>query len=159
MHHVGIRVADIERSVRFYTEVFDGTPLTLPYLREGPEAESAMGGIPGVRYLVCQLQLSNGVVEPFQFLDPKLPTGPIAAPRGGVLHFGLQVPDVPRALERLEAAGGKRAWPEVRTMGTVHVIYATDPDGNLIEILDADAATLAEVVIAANPDARYRPPA
>ena len=68
-------------------------------------------------------------VEPGR--DPKVD-------RAGWGHIAFQVPDVPAALDAVVAAGGGR-FGEVVTLTTSdgrHVTwcYATDPDGNLVEL-------------------------
>jgi catechol 2,3-dioxygenase-like lactoylglutathione lyase family enzyme len=58
--------------------------------------------------------------------------------RPGWGHIAFAVPDVPRALDAVVAAGGGRVG-EIVTLQTAdgrHVTwcYATDPDGNIVEL-------------------------
>jgi catechol 2,3-dioxygenase-like lactoylglutathione lyase family enzyme len=155
-HHLALRVADIERASRFYVEAFGARVLTAPYRRYGPEAETTWGGLGGVDYLVSHLAIGAGAVELFEFRSPAdLPPAPPLDPAAGLLHFGIRVDDVDDALAAVERAGGRRLWPEVRRMGPgVSVVYVADPDDNVIELSDAGIESIAELVIAAYPEAR-----
>jgi catechol 2,3-dioxygenase-like lactoylglutathione lyase family enzyme len=154
-HHPGIRVSDIERSARFYVEAFGGRRLTAPMLAEGPLAELTMG-ISGVRFSVCHIAFDDGTIELFQFHEPRHPV-----PRGspaelGIIHICFQVDDVDAALERVERAGGGRFWDEVREIPRYgfRVIYATDPDGHVLELIDIPVQELAAAMWDSSREAR-----
>jgi glyoxylase I family protein len=150
-HHIALRVGDIERAARFYTDVFGAIRRTHSMLREGARAENVMG-TPGVSYKVCHLRLDRGAIELFEFLEPANPTRTIPPAESGLMHFGMQVDDVPAALARVEAAGGKRFWPAIQRHGERgQVVYVTDPDGNVIELVNLPMDEVVEIVIAENP--------
>ncbi len=154
-HHVGLRVADIERAARFYIDAFGARYKTLPYTIEPDFAEIVMDGPPGVSFRVCTLVFDDGgAVELFEFSNPALPTESIHATRGSIIHFGLQVDDVPDALARVEAAGGKRLWPDINAWGTAKVVYVTDPDRNVVELVDASIEEIAELTFQNFPQAK-----
>lgn len=156
-HHVGLRVADIERSARFYIEALGGHWETAPMLYEGPDADEIMGGTPGTRFKVCHIGFDDGVIELFEFLAPVADTGPIPDHIGKVIHFAFQVDDVEQALQSIEAAGGKRYWPDVKEMEFgCKVVYATDPDGNVLEIIDLPIDELIKRLVEMDP--ANRPP-
>ena len=73
--------------------------------------------------------------------------------RGNLLHFGVQVDDVPAALARVETAGGRRIWPEVAIWGDASVIYVKDLDENVIELTDRSVGRIAELTIEQFPEA------
>jgi catechol 2,3-dioxygenase-like lactoylglutathione lyase family enzyme len=144
-HHVALRVADIERSGRFYIEAFGARWRTAVMLRDGPMADIVFGGIPGTRFKIAVLGFDDGCIELFEFLHPRAPTGPIPTDKAGLLHFTVQVDDVRAALERVERAGGARYWPDLLDyqMG-FDVMYVTDPDGNIIELIDCSIDKLVQ---------------
>jgi predicted enzyme related to lactoylglutathione lyase len=155
-HHQGLLVGDLERAVRFYEEAFGASALTLPVVLEGRAAEMVMGAPGGTRYSMCLLRLGTAVVELFCFLGDTRPAW--AQPADGRLpHFGLQVEDVDTALERVERAGGRRVFERVERWGRARVVYVTDPDGNVIELLDAPAETIAAEAIRMFPEAAPPP--
>ena len=61
--------------------------------------------------------------------------------------------DVPAALARVEAAGGRRLWPEIAQWGDASVIYVLDLDQNIIELTDRSVARIAELTIDQFPEA------
>jgi catechol 2,3-dioxygenase-like lactoylglutathione lyase family enzyme len=151
-HHPGIRVTDLDRSARFYLDVFDGQWLTLPFVMEGEFPEVVMGGPPGVRFKVCHIGFDDGCVELFEFLEPAHPVDVVHPSRGNIIHFGFQVDDVAEALRRVEANGGRRLWPEIHPWGTANVIYVADPDENILELTDASLERIVELTIEAMPE-------
>lgn len=150
-HHIALRVSDIDRATRFYLDALGGRLLTSQMVHEGEDAGRIMG-IPSAHFKVCLVGFDEGVVELFQFLEPVHEVKPSAEAIDPIIHFAFTVDDVPAALERVEGAGGKRFWPGVEEMpGGFHVVYVTDPDGHVFELLDVDAQELVKRLIAANP--------
>jgi catechol 2,3-dioxygenase-like lactoylglutathione lyase family enzyme len=150
-HHPGIRVADIERSAQFYIDALGGHWQTSPMLYEGPDAEMVMGGTPNTRFKVCHIGFDEGTIELFEFM----PSGPMNHPipaEGGIIHYAFHVDNVPEALERVERAGGKRYWPEIRDMDPgFQVIYVTDPDGHVLELIDISIEDLVQGLVELDP--------
>jgi catechol 2,3-dioxygenase-like lactoylglutathione lyase family enzyme len=151
-HHPGIRVSDIDRSAQFYIDALAGHWQTRPWLMEGPDAEQVMGGLSGVRFKVCHIGFDEGTIELFQFLDPVHDVPELHPAQHGIIHFAFQVDDVPEALRRVEDNGGKRYWPEVRDMALgFQVIYVTDPDGHVLELIDVSILDLVQRLAASDP--------
>ena len=146
-------VGDLERSVAFYRDAFDAHYLTLPFTVEGPEIEEMFGGHEGLRTRVCILGFDQGVVELFEFLQPLHGATAIDPPRGNLIHWSLQVDSVEEALERVEAAGGRAVRPILDWAGA-DVVFCTDPDGNVFELLDTSMEQTAERTFTLFPDAR-----
>ena len=92
-HHVGLRVADIERSASFYIDALGGHWETAPMLYEGPDAEMIMCGMHGTRFQVCHIGFHEGVIELFEVLHPVAETR--AAPTAGVPSVGWSAGRVP----------------------------------------------------------------
>ncbi len=150
-------VGDLERALRFYEDAFGGSPLTLPVVLEGRAAEAVMDGPPGTRYSMCLIRIGAATVELFSFHGDSRPAWARGA-QGRLPHFGLQVDDVEAALERVERAGGRRLFERVERWGRAQVVYVADPDGNVIELLDAPVETIAEEAIRMFPAAEPVPP-
>ncbi len=144
---MALRVTDIERSVEFYREVLGVERLTPGFVREGPDAEEIVGGPADVRFRTCHLGLGAVTLELVEFTSPRTPPQPVHPSRGTLIHFGVHVPDLERALGRVEPAGGRLLWPAVRSIpGTERrVMFIADPDENVVELLEA---TVAETVAA-----------
>lgn len=153
-HHVGIRVADMNRSMRFYADVFEAVPLTLPFLVEGEFAGIVTNERDGASYRVAILRVGDGVVELFEFVHPQHPIESVQMTRGNILHFCVQVDDVTATLAKLEASGGRRLWPEIVDLGDgAQVIYAVDPDENIVEVINVPMDVVARLMIEVHPDA------
>ncbi len=90
--HIGIRVHDLERSVRFY-ELLGFTKTAGPI---GPEPVAILDHPSGVEVnLVLNATNAN---EPNVLMD-------VPEKHPGITHFALLCPDIMAAKERLEAAG------------------------------------------------------
>ncbi|HKC51669.1 MAG TPA: VOC family protein [Myxococcota bacterium] len=116
LYHLHLHVADLERSLRFYTEVFGMREL----FRDGPQMVFLQ--TPGSKDLLTL----NG--------DASLARN--AGASAGVDHFGFQLaPDanLDEAIAEVEKAGGKllrRSGPDDGR----RYAYVSDPDGYTIEL-------------------------
>jgi len=120
--HTMIRVGNLDRSIRFYTDVLgmkllrrqdypDGK-FTLAFVGYGPESEHA----------VIELTYNYGV-EKYE----------LGTAFG---HIALEVEDAYRACEEIKKRGGKvvrEAGPMKH--GTTVIAFAEDPDGYRIELI------------------------
>ena len=154
-HHVAFRVADIDRSIRFYTEALGGRLATLPAERSGGYFDATFG--PGAAMRICYIRFDRGgTIELFEFLSPKNDVPPAVQTVDAIMHIGVTVDDVPAVLERVLASGG-RARTEVRHMGNrdgaPRFVYCEDPDGHLLELLEADSEETIREVLKSVPSA------
>ena len=146
-HHIGLRVADLERSVQFYGDAFGGRLTTQPMEYGPPDAGEILDAPAELTFRVCHVGFDDGTIELFELSEPYRATGPIAATEGGIIHYAVQVDDVDAALERVERAGGKRLWKEVRQItADARVVYATDPDGHVLELIDVGIGELVTII-------------
>lgn len=139
--HVNVTSRDWRRLAAFYTDLFGLEPVPPERDYRGPDLEAATG-IPNAHLTGAHLRLpghghDGPTLEIYQYDEVEPSAGPRVA-RAGWGHIAFQVPDVPSALEDALAAGGGRLG-EVVTLTTAdgrHVTwcYATDPDGNILEL-------------------------
>jgi catechol 2,3-dioxygenase-like lactoylglutathione lyase family enzyme len=127
-HHVGMRVSDLDRSIRWYEQAFGFAV----------ERQYALRHDADVR--VCFMANPNGErIELFEFKDaPPKPefAHPDDALRAGHAHFAFYVADIDAAFERAVAAGARVLWPPRRAdLVETHTCYIADPDNNLIEFI------------------------
>jgi glyoxylase I family protein len=142
--HVGIRVTDMDRSIRFYTEVFGAEAVTRPFLMQSEFVDSMFGGPPGISFMLCHMKFDGGLIELFAFQEPyEHPSEPAHASRGNITHMGFEVDDVEATVERILAHGGRLIFP-ITQWGDHRLSYTADPDGNVIEIADASIFELIE---------------
>jgi catechol 2,3-dioxygenase-like lactoylglutathione lyase family enzyme len=124
LSHINLNVSDIERSVRFYRELF-GLEVLMEY--EGPMGEHSWG-----RQVALSTPGANDVIALSQV--PGVPIGP-----AGMNHFGLNLvsdDDVAAAVAEVVHAGGKLVSEYTHeTDGIVeHNAYVADPDGYVLEL-------------------------
>lgn len=145
--HVNVTSPDWRRLAAFYTDVF-GCELVPPERDiRGPVLDSATG-LHDAHLTGAHLRLpghgdAGPTIELFSYDALAEHAGP-RVDRPGWGHVAFQVPDVPNALEAVVAAGGGRHGEVVTTATAdgrrVTWVYATDPDGNLIELQAWSAA-------------------
>lgn len=152
----------MERGLRFYEHVFNATVLVPPFTVEGEFAEMVTGGPAGVRWRTAIVAAGTACIELFEFQAPIHAVGTVHPSAGNLIHFGMQVRDVPGTVARVEAAGGRRLWPQILDLAPgVQVIYIADPDENIVELLNVDAADLAatlnELIPGRDPEPKLSP--
>lgn len=144
--HINIVVSDLEKSVRFYTELLGFIESKRAQL-EGEWIESIVG-LKGVVADVAFIVAPAG--EPrIELLCYKTPTGEAVPANSfantvGLRHIAFRVDDVYAAAERLKNAGVKLFGEPVVVPETVvthdaghkMLCYFHDPDGVLLEITE-----------------------
>jgi lactoylglutathione lyase len=119
--HVGIRVHDLERSMRFYA-LLGFTKTAGPV---GPEPVAILDHPSGLELnLILNAPSSD---EPNVLMD-------VEAKHPGITHIALLCPDILAAKARLEAAGIPISGGPVRFTSTAQGIFVRDPDRNVIEL-------------------------
>jgi len=139
--HLNIIAYDWRRLARFYEDVFGCEPLPPVRDLEGRWLENATG-VPGARIRGIHLRLpghgaEGPTLEIFSYsYAPDRPT--TAVNRPGLVHIAFRVDDVAEALEAVLASGGGRIGDivsaDVPGAGTLTFCYATDPEGNILEL-------------------------
>ena len=124
--HTMLRVGDLQRSLRFYTEVLG---MKLLRTRDAPDQKytlSFVGYDTEDRGTVLELTYNYGV-ERYDL-------------GGGFGHLAIGVPDVKGACERVRTNGGKvtREAGPVKG-GTTVIAFVEDPDGYKIEFIERRA--------------------
>jgi lactoylglutathione lyase len=119
--HIGVRVHDLERSVRFY-ELLGFTKTAGPI---GPEPVAILEHPSGME--VNLILNAPNADEPNVLMDR-------AQKHPGITHFALLCPDIMSAKERLEAAGVPLSGGPIRFGPGAKGIFVRDPDRNVIEL-------------------------
>jgi catechol 2,3-dioxygenase-like lactoylglutathione lyase family enzyme len=139
VHHVGITVSNLERSMDFYADLLGGERLG-PYERSGPRID-AVTGYPGVLVRQAFVRAREGptVVELLQYvrgssvvLDPD--NGYV-----GAAHVAITVRGLDGLLTRLRAAGVTVQSDPIVTsepMAGYRCVYVLDPDRVRVELVE-----------------------
>src|SRR5262249_12034842 len=138
LNHVGVSVANLERSLAFYRDLL-GMEVLVRRRFSGPHYETILG-LEGVSGEVVFLRAKDDrlQIELFEFHHP--PPKPISRERlvcdHGITHFCIQVEDIEAEYRRLTAAGVTFHCPPLDYRGQVKATYGRDPDGNAFELLE-----------------------
>ena len=119
--HIGIRVHELERSVRFY-ELLGFTKTVGPI---GPEPVAILDHPSGVE--VNLVLNAPRATEPNILMD-------VPDKHPGITHFALLCPDILAAKASLEGAGITLSGGPIRFGPAAQGIFVRDPDGNVIEL-------------------------
>lgn len=136
-HHAAISTPDLDRSLRFYRELFGCTVVREFGWPAGiPEAD-ALTGLRNSSARAVMLRLGDSYLEIFEFSSPTPRPGDPDRPAcdHGITHICLEVRDSQAEYARLKAAGMRfHAPPQAQDGG--FVTYGRDPDGNIVELLE-----------------------
>ncbi|HET7291755.1 MAG TPA: VOC family protein [Vicinamibacteria bacterium] len=139
---VAVTVADMERSVDFFTKV-----LTFERVSDVEVAGSDyehLQGVFGVRIRVVRLRLGAEQIELHEYLVPKGRPVPVDARSNdkAFQHVAIIVSDMAKAYARLRefkvahASTGPQKLPEYITAAAgIEAFYFKDPDGHALEVL------------------------
>ncbi len=139
--HTNLIARDWKKLVRFYGDVFGCIP-------KGPERDLSGEWLDRVTALsaarLCGVHLclpgygeTDPTLEIFSYDDmpdkePPMPNEP------GFAHIAFAVDNVEKALETVISAGGgsvgEIATAEIGGVGLLQVVYARDPEGNIVEL-------------------------
>ena len=143
INHFGLTVADISRSAAFYAQ----------FGFEPPDAEAVdctdqwiktMSGFPDAELKIAWLSLNGITLELLQYVSPAgAKRTSLETKDAGSAHVAIGVDDIEDEHARLSAQGVTfRSAPITVPDGPwagVKAVYATDPDGNTVELLQIPA--------------------
>jgi catechol 2,3-dioxygenase-like lactoylglutathione lyase family enzyme len=139
MNHVGISVANLERSVDFYQNAF-GMKLVIQAPFAGEQYERVLGlSNVGGRVALLRSHETGLQVELFEFEQPRPeasdPNRPVCD--HGITHFCVEVTDIESEYERLRSVGATFHCEPVQFPRSGNkATYGRDPDGNVFELLE-----------------------
>jgi catechol 2,3-dioxygenase-like lactoylglutathione lyase family enzyme len=150
LDHIGLTVADLERSIQFYCTVLECVVRERAVIK-GAEVET-LTGVPGAVIHTADLNLScGGMLELLQYLGPDRTVLAQRRFDAGHSHIAFTVDDVDATRMRALSAGALdcslpvtlnepgSSWDRAR------VCYALDPDGRTIEFVERSTPSLPEV--------------
>ena len=138
MRHVGLVVADLDNSIKFWCETM-GFSVSRQIEESGPHID-AMMGLENVRVITSKLTAPDGsLLELLCFKShpdrDKWDGTPYST---GLTHIALTVDDLDETVSRLKKVGVSfPAMPQRSPDGRVKVIYATGPEGVLLELVES----------------------
>lgn len=139
--HTNLISKDWRKLADFYIKVFDckesgkETSLFGDWLEKGVGIEKA--NIKGIQLVLPGYDRDGPTLEIFQYNENLEKANPIVANREGYGHIAFQVDNVQSTLDKMIENGGNKVGEVVSKefkSGTLTFTYASDPEGNLIEL-------------------------
>ena len=122
--HTMLRVGDLQRSVKFYTELLGMKLLRTTDRPEQKYSLAFVGYDSEDRSAVLELTYNYGV--------DKYELG------GAYGHVAIEMPDIKTVCEKVRAGGGKvTREPGPVKGGTTNIAFVEDPDGYKIEFIES----------------------
>lgn len=143
LHHVGIVVEDMVRSLGFYETVLGGK-IGLDLMMDLPQFGAGVG-IPGASARIVFLQIPglSPSVELIQYISPAGKRVDLPSTGFGSTHVAFLVADIEQTHHDLKQKGvhftsGPSGFPaDHALLGGVKFCYFRDPDGALLELIEA----------------------
>ncbi|HLW46957.1 MAG TPA: VOC family protein [bacterium] len=140
--HVGIIVSDMERSVKFYSGLFEAEPIQKVEFRgKGAEPVAAMVGQPGIELDVTFFQIphTNTIIELVKYYHLPGQARVTYPPEAiGGLHLAFFAEDLDEAVKRLQRIGATIMTPVDLIFGAYtggRAVYFRGPDNELLQIM------------------------
>jgi len=139
---IGLNVADLDRSVRFFTGVLDFERVSEAEVAGEPFER--LEGLFGLRFRRARLRLGSETIELTQYLAPEgRPVPPDArSDDRSFQHVAIVVSDMTAAYARLRehavrhASSGPQRLPAWNpNAGGIEAFYFKDPDGHALEVI------------------------
>ncbi len=150
INHVAISTPDIERSAAFYMNLLGFEEVFRLNWDIGHKALDAITGLRDSSARIIMLKCGNACVELFEYSTPTPRPGEAARPVNdhGITHLCVQVTDINAEYARLKVAGMVFHCEPQTVGGDIWATYGRDPDGNVVELLEAPANSALAVVAA-----------
>ena len=135
--HTMLRVGDLDRSVKFYTELFGMKELRRRDVPDGKYTLSFLGYGDEAEHTLLELTYNYGVEESHTVIELTYNYGTDHYEMGTAFgHLAIGVPDVVATTEKLRGMGAKvTREPGPVKFGTTIIAFVEDPDGYKIELV------------------------
>jgi catechol 2,3-dioxygenase-like lactoylglutathione lyase family enzyme len=139
--HTNIISNNWRKLAQFYIDVFECIPVPPERKLSGKWLEKGTGlkgaDLEGVHLRLPGYGDNGPTLEIFQYKENKPGIGS-AVNRPGFTHIAFSVEDVKETLQKIISNSGKALGEivskEIPGAGTISFVYATDPEGNIVEI-------------------------
>jgi catechol 2,3-dioxygenase-like lactoylglutathione lyase family enzyme len=140
IHHVGVTVTELERSLAFYRDLLGFDVIGI----SEDEDIGAIVGVPGTHARIADLDAGNGQLLELTEFGRAATAEPARGPSAGSCHLSFQVGDLRSALSRLARAGVTPVGEPVLLGGPgvwqgCTAVYLRDPDHVTIELIELPA--------------------
>jgi catechol 2,3-dioxygenase-like lactoylglutathione lyase family enzyme len=133
IHHTGLTVGELDRSVQFYTTYFDLREIARNELRGG--MISAQTDLQDVVIDVALLAGRNALLELLCYRTPPGTARNSRACDPGAAHVCMVVDDLDATYEAMRAGGVSLHARPGRVGAGTRMVYVRDPDGIMVEVI------------------------
>jgi catechol 2,3-dioxygenase-like lactoylglutathione lyase family enzyme len=138
VHHVGMTVRSLDRSLAWWKEMFGMEPV-IEVRSEEPLAKEIQVaiGVPGAFLSYAFLPAGDTLIELLEYHDPIGRDFGLSNSDVGAMHVALRIDDVQAQYDHMVAHGASFLHPPIALEGDlvgVVFAYATDPDGLQVEL-------------------------
>jgi catechol 2,3-dioxygenase-like lactoylglutathione lyase family enzyme len=147
VHHTGLTVSNLERSVAFYCDLL-GCSVAMEQEKTGGYL-AAIVGYPNASVKMAHLNAPSGelVIELFEYTTPPAKPAELEPARIGNAHLCFLLPNLDETYARLEPTGIDFFSPPILVDTGANAggkgLYLRDPDGITIELFEPAPTTLA----------------
>jgi predicted enzyme related to lactoylglutathione lyase len=139
--HINLVAEDWKKLSKFYIDVFNCIPKPPERDISGDWLDRLTGidsaHIKGIHLLLPGFETEGPTLEIFQYND-SIKDNNRSINKEGFSHISFAVDDVEKCLAKLKENGGttvgETVMGHIDDVGTIHVVYGKDPEGNIIEI-------------------------
>ena len=135
--HLGICVADLPRSLRFYRDLLGFRELSRLEVA-GTETDRLLG-LQNVKLSAVYLERDGMRIELLDFASPELLEAPAPRPMNqlGLTHLSVRVKDLGAVVDELRSAGVQvLEATRISVAAGSAAVFVTDPDGTRIELVE-----------------------
>ena len=138
LHRTVISTPDLDRALEFYRDLIGLTLVTKGRWDVGWESADTITNLEGTAARWVMLSAGNTHLEIIEYESP-LPVGPDTerpVNHYGITRIGFEVTGIHGMYKRLLAAGVQFQSAPTHQGDFGLVVYARDPDGNIVELLE-----------------------
>ena len=141
VHHRGITVSDLDRSIDFYHGVLGLDFVTEPSPVFAGDELSQGVGVPNASLKLVLMRAGDATVELLQYCTPDSPIDkPLPQNSLGAQHVAFLVDDIEATVQELEAKGVQFFSPvnvvDEGLLAGWRWVYFADPDGITVELVE-----------------------
>ena len=141
--HIGLSVPDLDKAVKFYSDVMGWYIIMPPTLIEKDDSDigimcNDVFGDDWTKFRIAHMSTSDGTgIEMFEFPQNIPAESEFRYWRTSLFHFAVQDPDLEGLVEKIVANGGKQRMPVryyYKGEKPYRMCYVEDPFGIIFEI-------------------------
>jgi catechol 2,3-dioxygenase-like lactoylglutathione lyase family enzyme len=142
LHHTSITTANLDRLTAFYRDQLGFEVVLAVEWDGGNPLADTIYGLTDTAVRMVMLRAANAFLELFEFARPVGRPGDSDRPvcDQGITHICIQVTDIDGEYARLAATGMRFHSAPQNVPGLCKAVYGRDPDGNIVELVEADPA-------------------